>query len=88
MAKMKAALIGCGNMGHMQARAAQLAGLEVVAFCDIKPEVAQQTCDEFGGRYATTDADRIMRDDSIELLMMPTHSLAHHPPRNRRSAGR
>ena len=78
MAKMKAAVIGCGNMGHMQARAAQLAGLEVVAFCDIKPEAAQQACDKFGGRYATTDADRIMRDDSIELLMMPTHSLAHH----------
>ena len=49
MAKMKAALIGCGNMGHMQARAAQLAGLEVVAFCDIKPEAAQQRVTSSGG---------------------------------------
>ena len=75
---MKVGLIGCGNMGHMQARAAQMAGLELVGFCDIKEALAQQTCTEFGGRYATANADQVIRDDSIELLMMPTHSLAHH----------
>lgn len=78
MAKMKATLIGCGNMGHIQARAAQEAGLELVGFCDIKEAAVQQTCDEFGGRFATTDADQIMREDSIELLLLPTHSTAHH----------
>ena len=79
MANLKAALIGCGGMGRAHANAGQALGVEVVAFCDVIESAAERAREEFGGRYATTDAGRIMRDDSIDLLYIATHHDAHHP---------
>ena len=76
---MKAALIGCGGMGSGHARSAPEHGVEVVAFCDVIEAAAERARAEFGGRYATTDAGRIMRDDSIDLVIIATHHDAHHP---------
>ena len=79
MANLKAALIGCGGMGRAHANAGQALGVDVVAFCDVIESAAESAREEFGGRYATTDAGRIMRDDSIDLLYIATHHDAHHP---------
>ena len=76
---MKAALIGCGGMGSGHARSAPEHGVEVVAFCDVIEAAAERARAEFGGRYATADAGRIMRDDSIDLVIIATHHDAHHP---------
>ena len=76
---MKAALIGCGGMGSGHARSAPEHGVEVVAFCDVIEAAAERARAEFGGHYATTDAGRIMRDDSIDLVIIATHHDAHHP---------
>ncbi|MGH2367937.1 MAG: Gfo/Idh/MocA family protein [Chloroflexota bacterium] len=76
---LRAGLIGCGGMGRGHARNAQQLGIEVIGFCDIIEAAAASACAEFGGQYATTDPDRIMRDDRINLLFIATHHDAHHP---------
>ena len=79
MAAMKAAVIGCGGNGRGHALNARRLGIEVVGFCDVIPEAAERVREELDGRYATTDADQIMRDDSIDLLYIGTHHDAHYP---------
>ena len=63
----KAAVIGCGEAGRGHAEKAQSLGLEVVGFGDQLEEAAERARTEFGGRYATTDTGRIMRDESIHM---------------------
>ena len=75
----KAAVIGCGMAGRGHAEKAQSLGLEVVGFGDQLEEAAERARMEFGGRYATTDTGRIMRDDSIDVVLIATHHDAHHP---------
>ena len=53
-------------------------GLNWSVFCD-EFEESWGALAEFGGFYATTNADRIMRDDSIDLVVIATHHDAHHP---------
>lgn len=79
MANLKGALIGCGGMGRNHATAVQQLGVELVGFCDVIESAAEQVRQEFGGRYATTDPGRIMRDDSIDILYIATHHDAHYP---------
>ena len=79
MAGMKVALFGCGGAGSSHARRARELGLEVVAFCDVVEEAARRLRDELGGGLVTTDAAQVMRDDSIDLVVISTHHDAHHP---------
>ncbi len=76
---MKAAVIGCGGAGSGHARRAKDLGLDVVGFCDEIEAKAAKLRDELGGSYATTDAGQIMRDDSVDLVVVATHHDAHHP---------
>ena len=69
----KAALIGCGGMGRGHAAKAKSLGIELVGYCDEIEEKAAAALTDFGGSYVTTDADRIMRDDSIDLIVIATH---------------
>lgn len=57
----KAAVIGCGGAGRGHAAKAKSLGIELVGLCDEIEEKAEGALTEFGGHYATTDADRIMR---------------------------
>ena len=75
----KAAVIGCGGMGRGHIAKAKSLGIELVGYCDEVGGKAEEALAEFGGSYATTDADRIMRDDSIDLIVIATHHDAHHP---------
>ena len=79
MASMKAAVIGCGGMGSGHAMRAKDLGLELVGFCDEIEASAVRLRDTIGGGYVTTDSGRIMRDDSIDLVIIATHHDAHHP---------
>ena len=80
MSAMKAAIFGCGGAGSSHARRAHQMGLEVVAFCDVIEDSARRLRDELGGGgLVTTDPAPIMRDDSIDLVMIATHHDAHHP---------
>ena len=79
MANLKAAVIGCGGAGSGHARKARELGLEVAFFCDEVESSALKLRDELSSGQVATDADRIMRDDSIDLLIVATHHDAHYP---------
>ena len=66
-------------MGRGHITKAKNLGIELVGYCDEIGEKAEEALAEFGGSYATTDANRIMRDDSIDLIVIATHHDAHHP---------
>ncbi len=79
MAGIKAALIGCGGAGSGHSRKARELGIEVAVFCDNVEAAARRLRDEMGSGLVTTEADPILRDESIDLLLIATHHDAHYP---------
>lgn len=82
MAKIKAAIIGCGGIGtgkHLPALAALKDRVEVVGFCDIIPERAQKACKEFGadGAKVYTDYKEMLKDESIQTIHVCTPNRSH-----------
>jgi len=78
--ELQAALIGCGSWGRQHAESAQaLSGLRMAAFCDLREEQAAAYCAEFGGEYATADAERVFADPSIEAVFIATTHDTHMP---------
>ena len=75
---MKMAVIGCGWAGRSHAFIGRELGVEVTGFCDIIEASAQRLRDEMGSGYITTDPERIMGDDSIDLVVIATRHGAHH----------
>jgi predicted dehydrogenase len=79
---LRAALIGCGGLGKVHAQmVSQLDGLDMVAFCDVDLARAQNYCQEFAstksGAYATSDVQRVLSDDSIQVVYICTHHDTH-----------
>ena len=74
------ALIGCGGMGrsHMR-RARDLPELNFAAYVDVLEEAAAGACEEFGGRYHTTDVETVWDDDEIDAVLIATHHDSHTP---------
>ena len=74
------ALIGCGGMGRSHLRSArEVPQLNFVGYVDAFEEAAASACREFGGRYHTTDAARVWRDDAIDAVLIATHHDSHAP---------
>ncbi len=73
-------LIGCGGMGrsHMR-RAREVSELTFLGYVDAAEEAAARACQEFGGRYYTTDVDKVWRDDDIDAVLIATHHDSHTP---------
>ncbi len=76
---MKMAVVGCGWAGRSHALKGKELGLEVAGFCDIVEAPARRLRDEVGSGFVTTDPERIMGDDSIDVVVIATHHDAHHP---------
>lgn len=75
---LRAGLIGCGSLGRTHSQAlADLEGMKMVAFCDVRPEGAQALCDQFGGDYATTEARQVLEDPSLQAIYICTHHDTH-----------
>ena len=79
---LRAALIGCGGLGKVHAQmVSQLGGLQMVAFCDVDRVRAESYCQEFAGSqdgaYATTNVQRVLSDDSIQVVYICTHHDTH-----------
>lgn len=75
---LRAALIGCGGLGRIHAQMVQeIEGLDMVAYCDVVTAAAQTLWSEFGGDYATADAERIFADNSIDAVYICTHHDTH-----------
>src|SRR5205823_10458976 len=77
---MRAAIIGCGAIAeeHVQC-IAQLDGIEAVAYCDVMMDRAAIFLQKYGGSYATDDAERIFRDDSVDVVYICTLHDTHAP---------
>ncbi|MBT4500371.1 MAG: Gfo/Idh/MocA family oxidoreductase [Gemmatimonadetes bacterium] len=78
MSDINLALIGCGGLGRVHAGCvASIEGARFTAYVDIVEEAAQKTLDEFGGEYATTDVEKVLKDDSIDAVYIVTRHDSH-----------
>jgi len=75
---VKAALIGCGRLGRTHCeQLARLDNAAMVAFCDVSEDAATALCEQFGGDYATTEAERVLADDDIAAVYICTPHDSH-----------
>ena len=80
MKKLRAGIVGCGgiaNAKHLPAM--EKCGLyEVVAFCDIIPEQAQETKEKFGSSDAKvfTDYRELVKED-LDVVYVTTPNRSH-----------
>jgi myo-inositol 2-dehydrogenase/D-chiro-inositol 1-dehydrogenase len=58
-------------------RSRQLAAVRLTAFVDVRESSAQTVAEAFPGAYATTDVERIWRDDAIDAVLISTHHDSH-----------
>ena len=84
MAKLKIGIIGCGgiaNSKHMPALQNQAELCEMVAFCDIIPERAEEAAAKYGvpGAKVYTDYTELLKDETIDVVHVLTPNVAHCP---------
>ncbi len=75
-----AAIIGCGNMGRTHARL--LATFEDVSLrmlVDANPEAAEALNAEVGPVLVSTDYERALQDDAVDVVFICTHHHLHAP---------
>ncbi len=82
MSKLKIAIIGCGGIAngkHMPALQNQSDRIEMVAFCDIVIERAQEAAKKFGTFDAKAYADyhELLEDKSIDVVHVCTPNRSH-----------
>jgi predicted dehydrogenase len=80
MKQLRLALIGCGSLGRVHAGCvAQIEGAQFVAYADVSEAASKACLDEFGGEYATTDVERLWKDDSLDAVYICTRHDSHAP---------
>ncbi|MFL5403188.1 MAG: NAD-dependent epimerase/dehydratase family protein [Gemmatimonadales bacterium] len=77
--RLRVALIGCGRISayHVAALSA-IAGVEIVAVCDLNERVARETATRYGIRGCYTDPETMLseiRPDAVHLLTPPASHL-------------
>jgi predicted dehydrogenase len=80
--KFKVGIIGCGGIAngkHMPALANMPERVEMVAFCDIIPERAEEAAKKFGveGSKTYTDYRELLKDASIDVVHICTPNDSH-----------
>ena len=74
-------IIGCGGIsnGKHMPSLAKVADCEMVAFCDIIPERAQEAAEKFGKPDARTYTDykELLKDESIDVVHVCTPNRSH-----------
>lgn len=78
----KVGIIGCGGIAngkHMTALAKMTQRVEMVAFCDIVPEKAEEAAKKFGAEGAKTYTDyrELLKDGSIDVVHVCTPNDSH-----------
>lgn len=80
MSTLQLGLIGCGQLGKVHAACvAKIEGAKFIAYADHHEPAAKAALDQFGGEYATADADRILQDDRIDAVYICTRHDSHAP---------
>lgn len=82
--KLRIGIIGCGGIAHQKHFPALehfKDKVELVAFCDIIKERAEESAEEFGTPDAKvyTDYKELLKDDSIDVVNVLTPNVAHAP---------
>lgn len=82
--KLQVAVIGCGgiaNQKHFPALTSQKDKCEIVAFCDIIKERAEQAAAKYGTQDAKvyTDYNELLNDKEIDVVHVCTPNVSHCP---------
>ncbi|MFD2613464.1 Gfo/Idh/MocA family protein [Paenibacillus gansuensis] len=81
MSKVRVAIIGCGGIanGKHMPSLAKVKDAEMVAFCDIIPEKAEQAKEKYGTPEAKTYTDfkELLKDASIDVVHVCTPNDSH-----------
>jgi predicted dehydrogenase len=78
MKTLRFGVIGCGGMGGLHVmNAKNIPGMEVVAYADVRKEAAETFLKNYGGDYATNDADRLFGDKNIDGVLIQTGERFH-----------
>lgn len=80
--KFKVGIIGCGGIAngkHMPTLAKMKDRVEMVAFCDIIPERAEEAAKKYGAEGAKTYTDyrELLKDESIDVVHVCTPNDSH-----------
>jgi myo-inositol 2-dehydrogenase/D-chiro-inositol 1-dehydrogenase len=77
--KVKIAVIGTGRMGSVHVRniARLIPEADLVAVCDIRPEVAQAVADECGIQRVVKDYHDLLVDPDIEAILIASSTDTH-----------
>jgi predicted dehydrogenase len=72
-------VIGCGIMAEKVhcPNIKEINGAKTVAYCDLDESKAENLLQIFGGEYATTSAERILNDPSIDAVMIIVGPTVH-----------
>ena len=67
-------VVGCGGIAKnvLVPSALKIPGFRLRAFADVSIERAQQMCAACEGEYATTDANRLLTDKSLDAVLICT----------------
>ncbi len=75
---IRVGLIGCGSIGADHAAClSRRQDVRIHAFCDSDESRARSFMERFKGEYATTDPQRVLRDESIEAVYICTRNDSH-----------
>lgn len=73
-------IIGCGNIAERHARAyLSVPGLDLVASAEPDPEVASSFKETFGIAEMYEDAEKMLRNESLDIVSICTWHLLHAP---------
>jgi predicted dehydrogenase len=81
--KLKIGIIGSGGIAqgaHMPGYAALPDQCEMVAVCDVNPDVAKAAAEKFGVSKVVTDVADIINDPEIDAVSVTTPNKFHHAP--------
>lgn len=71
-------LIGCGNLARSHASSLEkIDGARFAAYADVNGEAANNYLNDYGGDYATTDTEKVLKDDAIDAVYICTPHDSH-----------
>lgn len=79
MAELRSAIVGCGGIAQVHARAlSEMPEAELIAFADVIPERAETMAGKYGGR-AYSSLDELLGHEKIDVLHICTPHYLHTP---------
>jgi predicted dehydrogenase len=77
--QIRVGLAGCGSISHRHAQAAtQVSGVEIVACCDVRADVAAAWADRYGCERSHDDLDALLAENDLDAVILSTWPSQHH----------